>query len=230
MPKSTSQDFIETKNAEANRPVWLYRVQIDSNPVNDLFIAESETNVDYFKDTNTPQTYTARPISHKGISENTDGEVDAVKVIWANVNREVQAYLEANDGLRGKKVTIRQVFRENLDDPAAHIQDFYYIDSVLVTPMEAEFTLTSKLDILEVMVPRRKFNRHFCPWRYRGEGCFRTVEDSNGFPTGTFTAPEDFEVNGADTCNKTLEDCERHKNNKRFGGFPGVPGKTVFTT
>lgn len=226
MVRETSAAFTEVKNAEANQPVWLFRVAIDDNPTHDLFLAESEGAVAYFKDTNTPQTYAAAPIKHGGISENTDAEVDVVKIQWGNVNREVQAYLELHDGLRGKKVTIRQVFRELLGDPAAHLEDVYYIDGVHVTPVTAEFTLTSKLDVMEVVLPCRKFNRHFCAWAYKQEGCWLAQED------GTFNEPEDFKVfgGGPDSCNKTLADCTRHNNIGRFGGFPGVPGRTIFTT
>ena len=231
MPRITSDDFTEVKNAPTNAPVWLYRVATDDDPSHDLFLAESDQDVMYFKDANTPQLYQAAPIRHSGIGENTDSEIDTLKITWGNINREAQAYVEQRDGLRGKKVTIRQIFRELLGDPAACVQDIYTVDAVRMTVEAAEFTLTTKLDVLSVMVPIRKFNRHFCAWRYKCDGCWLTKYTPEGFPDGTFSEPEDFKVfgGGSDSCDKTLTDCERHNNHQRFGGFPGVPGKTVFT-
>ena len=193
MPHNPSANFIITKNAETNAPIWLYRINISDTPGDpgeaDLYLAEYNTNVAYYETNsgvNTTRTYAAWPISHEGVSENTDGAIDSLAVSVANVSREIQAYLELRDALRGRKVTIRQVFAERLNDPEAYIEDIYYIDSASATSRAVTFSLTGQLDVLSVRVPRRMQLRNHCCWPYKGAGCW--LDDGDG----TYSEPTGF--------------------------------------
>ena len=190
MPRNVPDAFIAEKNALTNAPIWLYRVNRSDTPTvegeEDWFLAEYPENVAYFKDINTAQTYLAFPLRHGGIHENGEGRIDSLEVTVANVSREIQYELETRDGLRGRKVTIRQVFADHLDDPAAYIEDIFYIDAVAANEQHVTFTLTSKLDVLDIQLPYRRFTRDFCPWTYKGEGCW--VSDGGG----GWTPPSDF--------------------------------------
>ena len=193
MPRSPSANFTATKNAQTNAPIWLYRVNISDTPdeagEGDLYLAEYQTNVAYYETNggvSTARTYLAWPIEHEGVSENTNSQVDSLTMKVSNISREMQAYLEQRDGLRGRKVTIRQVFAEYLNDPLAHIEDIYYIDSVTASGRSAEFTLTGNIDIMDVKLPRRKYLRNFCQWKFKGFGCW--VDDGDG----TFSEPTNF--------------------------------------
>jgi lambda family phage minor tail protein L len=214
--------FLAEKNAATNAPVWLYRIQIDDTPTNDLFLAESDADVSYFKDVSTAQTYTAFPITHAGIGSNLDGEVDQLNVTVANVNLLIQAYLEQNAGLRGNKVTVRLVFRDALADPTAHIESVFYIDSAQATAQSVSFTLTSKMDLLNTTLPRRTFADRRCQWAYKGLGCWLDDDD------GTYTQPAGFTAGSPDTCTRSITDCERHTNEERFGAFPSIPNRRYF--
>ena len=183
-----STDFILEKNKQTNEPMWLYRVSVDGIAANDLFLAEYDDDVEYFKDTNTAQTYSsAIPITHKGMDESADGKIGGITVDIANATREMQAFLELNDGLRGRKVTIRQVFQPLLADSDAYIEDVYWVDSAVAELSKISFKLTSRLDILRMTLPRRKFYRNYCPWSYKGEGCYLKQPDGSFLPPATFS-------------------------------------------
>ncbi|GAG29228.1 unnamed protein product, partial [marine sediment metagenome] len=92
---------------------------------------------------------------------------------------------------RGNKVTIRQVFYENIDgepaaDTSAYVEDIFYIDAATTTETAAQFTLTTKLNILDIQLPLRRFSRNRCWATYSGEGCWE--EDG----AGGWSQPTDF--------------------------------------
>ena len=232
MPRSLDADFITEKNAETNAPIWLYRVETTDSRANDLYIAEYHENVTF-----DGQEYSAGTdpngsgISHDGVSERRDGTIEQLTITVSNINRNFQSFLEKNDALRGRKVTITQVFFAHIDgevgaDTDAFIRDEYFIDSAISTETIVAFTLTGKVNVLQITVPRRKYARRHCQFGYKIEGCFE--ENSSG----GFSAPVGFVADPSgptgDACNKTLEQCAEHNNKSRFGGFPGVPSKHVF--
>lgn len=209
-------------NALTNRPIYLYRIQTSDNVADDVYIAQYNANVAYFKDTSTAQTYTAKPIRREGIAYNSDGEIDGLTIEIGNANREFGAVMELasypNEGLRGFKVTVRRVDASLLADNTAYIEDIYYIDSSsFVGADRVSLSLKSKLDVLAVEIPGRRYCRSSCPWSYKGLGCWK--DDGAGTPE----APADFEETSDDTCGKTLTECERHVNRDRFGGFWSIP-------
>ncbi len=191
-------DFIAEKNKETNRPIWLYRINVSDDPqVPDLYFAENITSVSFFETNDgvdTARTYTAFPISHGGVNQNSDGRVDQVSVSIGNVSRVIQEYVESNNGLRGRKVTIRQVFANCLTNPNNYIEDIFYIDSIpSATEKTIEFTLTSKFDIVDLQLPGRVYQRNRCSWLYKGDGCFINGSAPTGFDTektALFTSKE----------------------------------------
>jgi len=236
--RDVSAGFKAEKNKETNQPIWLYQVEVEPDPnpddVPDLFIAEYDEDIDF----PVPPTgsirrpsgtvYQAFPLQHEGVEENIEGRIDEFQVTMGNVDRTVQAYLEQRDGLRGRKVTVRLVFYNHLDDSSACIEDVFYVDSVSVGDRSATFRLTSKLDIMRVELPRRRFSRNFCAWEYKREGCWL----SSDAPGVDWEAPEGFvaeDTNVDDECDKRIETCALHNNRARFGGFPSIPtGRTTF--
>jgi len=76
---------------------------------------------------------------------------------------------------------------------------------------DVTFTLTSKFDILSVNLPARKYSRNYCGWKTLG-----CTECGYG---------------GAETeCNKTLTRCRVLANSGRFGGFPSIPSRKLWTS
>jgi lambda family phage minor tail protein L len=198
--RSINSTFKAEKNKASNRPIFLYTIYAYDGS-NNLYFAEYDIDV-VFDDI----TYTKFPIKHDYISENINGQIDSIKISVSNVSREIQGYLETND-LRGKKVKITMVWANQLSDVNAKIDDIYYIDTITANQAVAEFTLTSKFDVLNVDLPGRRYSRNYCAWKFKSTEC--------GY-------------GGAETsCNKTFQRCRDLSNQERFGGFPAIPMRKV---
>lgn len=162
-----------------------------------LRYAEWADNISYGGD-----TYYAAPISSETITENMSQEIDQLSVKFGNVDRSFVHYLESHDGLRECKVTIKTVFADLLADDAAHTDDIFYVASSSMGQTWAIFLLKSKLSLLSVQLPNRRFYRDTCQWGFKSTEC--------GYA-------------GAETtCNHTTARCLALANLKRFGGFPGT--------
>lgn len=203
MPLDTNSGFIAEKNKAENRPIFLYIVH-EYDGSNDLRFASYDADVTFDGD-----LYQKFPITHDAVQDNSQGQIDSVAVSISNVSRLIQAYLELYDW-GGKKVTIRQVFADTLGDVDAKIDHVFYIDNYSADEKNVTFNLTSKMDVMDIFLPRGVYNRNYCRWRFKGTEC--------GYA-------------GAETtCNKTKQDCRDNKNNVvRFGGFPSIPQRRLFT-
>jgi lambda family phage minor tail protein L len=189
--------FTQEKNKAVNSPLFLYTIYNYNGLDDDLNFARWDTDIVYGG-----VTYTKFPITHEKISENTSGEVDTVQIRISNVNRLIQSFLE-DYSWSGKKIIIKQVWADHLDDAEAYIMHEYYIDSYSTNEMEAVFTLTSKFDVLDIVLPGGTYNRNYCRWKFKSSEC--------GY-------------SGAETtCNKTLQRCRELGNQERIGAFPAVP-------
>lgn len=199
--RNINSTFVSEKNAETNKPVRLYTIwQYDGS--NNLYFAEYDTNITF-----NSVTYTAFPITFDVVSENNQGSIDSVNVTVGNVSRIIEAYIQAND-MRGKKVTIKTVWANQLANADAYIDDIFYIDSYTSSEQSVTFSLTSKFDLLDIQLPLRRYSRNYCQWKYKGTECGAT--------------------SGLSTCNKTKQDCKARNNYERFGAFPSVtPNKVV---
>jgi lambda family phage minor tail protein L len=202
MPRDIDTTFTSEKNAQTNKPIFLYTVyDYDGNNKN-LNFAEYDSDVVY-----DDITYSAFPITHEVISENISGEIPSVNVTISNISRFLQAHLEAYD-FRNKKVSIKQVWADQLADTDAYIEDVYYIDSYTAGEAHVGFVLTSKLDILSVSIPARHYSRNYCQWKFKSTECGYSSSET--------------------ACNKTLTRCRELSNQERFGGFPAIPSRRIF--
>jgi lambda family phage minor tail protein L len=201
-----SQDstFKSEKNKQENQPIYLYTIEDYDGVSNNLCLAEYDTDITY-----DGVTYTKFPIKHDEIPENTQGEIDNIRVTVANVNRIIQAYLESYD-LRGKKVTIKLVWANQLADTDAYIDFIFYIDNYVANQDAVVFSLSSKYDIIDLTLPNGVYNRNYCRWKFKSTEC--------GY-------------SGAQvTCDKRKTTCKNTMSNiARYGGFPSVPTGRLFT-
>jgi lambda family phage minor tail protein L len=196
--------FKDNKNLPSNQPIFLYTIENFDGASNNLNFAEWDADVVY-----DGVTYSKFPIKHDGIGENSHGELDSILVTVANVNRAIQAYLEAYD-LRGKKVVITIVFADQLADADANIKFTYYIDNYTANQDTVDFSLSSKYDVIDITLPLAKFYRNYCRWKFKGAECAYA---------------------GAETvCDKRKTTCKNTMGNvARYGGFPSVPSQRLFT-
>jgi len=196
--RDITADFRTEKDKKENRPICLY--EIGGVPDDFKYLAEYDTDVVFGG-----HTYIKFPLKRSNISESRGGGVDTLTISISNVSREVQYYLENNDGLRGEKIRILQVWADHLAEPTNYIEDIFYIESTIAREHQAEFNLTSKFDVMEAVIPGRRLNRLYCQWVFKSDEC--------GY-TGVETS-----------CQHTLEYCRILGNQKRCGCFPGVPGQ-----
>lgn len=201
MAKTIPTEFKETKNLQENRPIHLFTIYDYDGSNTDLYFAENNADV-VFDGT----TYTAFPISFDVVSENKSGNIDRVQIILANISRVIGGYLETYD-FRKKKISIKLVWADQLDDTDNYIEDIFYIDGYTADEKNVTFSLSSKFDVLDVSLPFRKYSRNYCCWVFKGSEC--------GY-TGSET-----------TCNKTKAQCKSYNNYSRFGGFPSVTQNRV---
>lgn len=198
--RNLTENFVTEKNKPENRPIYLYTIYA-YNGTDNLYFAGYDVDVTF--PASGGQTYTAFPIVHEQVNENAEGQIDLVRLRVGNANRLLQGYLEAND-FRGLKVDITLIFMDRLASSSDKTVETFYVDSYTVTEEAGEFLLSSQFDVQDVEIPRRKFLRNYCQWRFKGDEC--------GYS------------GGETTCNKTKQDCKDNKNNyARFGGFPSIP-------
>lgn len=241
--RSLPTSFVQTAHAETNTPIWLYRIEAPATTIDaatwaliqadealsalfpsvssagnafpDIYMAEWDDDVTFDS-----QVYIEYPLKRTQITENMRGQIDSLRLIICNVSRGLQAFLEYYDALRAAKVTIRQVFQEDIADPTAYTETIFTVDRASVTEKEATLHLTSRMDVFNVVLPQRTYSRWTCQWGYKSTaGCWL----ANG------SAPADFVAGSPDTCSKTFSECSRHSNTVRFGGFPSVPSRRTYS-
>jgi len=173
-------------------------------------------------------TYAATPIEVEGFEMTTKGTLPRPTMRVANANSAISALLVLYNPLQAKVTRIRTC-KKFLDavnfsggnataDPTAKFEDeIWYIDRVSQeNPELVEFELTSKLDLLNLALPRRQVLEH-CPWKYRGSEC--------GYRGKRYFDVNDNSTTAAnDQCGKRYTSCALRftSGNLPFGGFPGA--------
>jgi len=215
MPIETNDAFRNETRKRATQPIFLYTIYDYDGAGNNKYFAAYHTNIKFGDDD--PQIeYIKFPITHDQITENTKGEIDTVKVQLSNIARYVEYYLQNYD-LRGKKVSIKMVFFNLLDDPDAFVEFSNYIDSYRSNVKDVVFSLVSKFDILGVTIPLRMFIKSHCQWLFASPAIRALGKGSECGYTGS-----------EETCNLTRSRCRELLNQRRFGAYPSALGGTSY--
>lgn len=119
-------------------------------------------------------------------------------------------------------------------DPDSYMKDVFKIDQLEgLSEYVATFGLISWLQYFKTTLPKRRYMKNTCPWKYKGEECqypsngTGTIVGTNLTANGYFTAAGVSTSNPLeDVCSKSFESCELRNNSIHFGGFPGT-GRTV---
>jgi len=147
--------FVLAKNTldEASPWIELYEIELTSGAA--LYLTNHPVDVIY-----DGITWQPWPIRRELLESNIQGQLPQLVVHVANVTRDVEAYLEAYDGLRGKRVWLRLV---NLNDLAAgEMGSVWYVDSVSANAEVASFVLVKNLAVAS-KVPKRVVTRELFP-------------------------------------------------------------------
>lgn len=149
MPKQLPSAFLIQKNKleQFSPSIELWQVEVSDTLT--LYLANHPVAVRYEGRDHIPF-----PITHDEIKEEAQGRLQRLSVRVANVTREVQYYLEHNDGMRGRSVTLILVFYD-ADDPAGslalgEVRQVYTIDAVQANDQVAVFVLGKGLPLLDL--------------------------------------------------------------------------------
>jgi len=201
--------------------LWLYEVQVPTNPLTRFRLVASSKSVDYGVDTiGNPLTYMPAPIQHSPIDETSDGSTPRLQLQVGNAQRVMMQDLEDYAGLADQPIVIRIVHRSMLAVPTAHIRIDGIITSATATAELVTFAVGIH-NLMEYKLPARRYSKFHCGHGYGDAMCAAPIDNA------TFLAMYP-------TCPKSLEACRlrgleeavlalpvRHP--LRFGGFPGIP-------
>jgi len=230
---STPQSIQEQlQSLEPSAIIELFQLELTEaiNGVNQVYYYHAGTNELTTDVVFNGLTYTATAIEIEGFQASTKGVLPRPTMRINNTNNAISALLLLYNPLQAK-VTRIQTCKKFLDavnftggtnataDPTAKFEDqIYYIDRVASeNPTMVEFELASKLDLINVALPRRQILEH-CPWVYR--------EDS----TCGYKGKKFFDINNNptteanDVCGKRYTSCTLRfpEGDLPFGGFPGA--------
>lgn len=142
MAKSFSAALTEAKNRHhsGNPLVWLYRVEIDGTPANDLRLANYYQDVSYDQgDGSGVQTWIKSSLRLADISER-DGTLQDSQVSIQNIDRDAANRIEQGQIL-DRRVTILLVSFEDLGSAGHHDELRYAVRKATITEKVATFTL-----------------------------------------------------------------------------------------
>jgi len=120
-------------------------------------------------------------------------------------------------------------------DPYAYL-DHKFIITKMISYDETRivFNLSERTTQINKELPRRKFYKNTCPWKYKGIEC-KYPTGGSGTIANTYPAVSAngmFTINNAtttdpalDSCSKSITACRLRNNIQNFGGFPGTNDK-----
>ena len=160
-------------------------------------------------------TYSPFPMSRAEFERDAVGAITSASVSIANIDRVIQARLEANE-LHGRTVVYRLVntaITASASD--CYVERFEILDAV-ADALTVTFRL-GKQNLFDRPFPANRFMRTRCGWVYGSTECGYDTTRSGALAT----------------CAKTVSDCETHGDDevtaglvrnhpRRFGGFPGI--------
>ena len=221
----------QLQSLEPSAIIELFELQLTEavNGVDQTFYYHAGTNELSSNIVFNSLVYVAAPIEVDGFEVSSRGTLPRPSMKISNVNSAISALIVLYNPLQAKVTRIRTC-KKFLDatnfangvnttaDPTAKFEDeIWYIDRVAnENPQLVEFELTSKLDLTNLVLPRRQVLEH-CQWKYRGEEC--------GYASNRF-----FDINNAstdkagDVCGKRYSSCaiRFRSGDLPFGGFPGA--------
>lgn len=156
MPEPLSANLIREKNKLEQTSPWLtlWDVQVSLSLV--IHLTNHAQVVIY-----NGLEYIPFPIRHEEIREEAHGRLQRIVVHVANVTGEVQYYLETNDGMRGRSVTMTIISKDN--PTYGGVTQTFLIDSVTANEQVASFVLGKPIPILDVRLPGRLIARDLFP-------------------------------------------------------------------
>lgn len=203
-----SADFIAATQArhDAEGWFWLFEIQLATSAASDRWVLLASTDEDVEFQT---FTYHAYPCELESVQSNLTGTLGETQLSVSNLHGLAAQYLRDYEGLVGRRVVARLVHEGMLTDPDDSFPIEFECVGSSVDHAAAALRL-GQLDLNDLQFPRGRYHRGSCRFVY--------VEDGRGRCGNTTTVG---------SCDRTLDGangCTAHGNDRRFGGFPSMPG------
>ena len=166
-----------------------------------------------------------------------DNVVSSRGGVEATVQRIEDNYkLHLSNALDASTAVGDAVYIVNVDkDSESYLEDTFKIDQLeSLSEYVATFGLVSWLQYFKIVVPKRKYYKNTCQWKYKGEECQYpgpgrlpipgTNKLSNANPIAANNEAMLSETD--DVCGKSFAACRARNNEVHFGGFTGT-GRSI---
>lgn len=204
--------------------VWLYEVEVPTDPVTRIRLTNNPTPVSFgFDSDGAALTYSPFPIVHSGIKKTAAGDIPTIGVSVGNVTREIGRLIDAHDGLDGAPAVIRLVNLADLGNAKAQVEERAEVRGCKVGARIVTITLAA-YSLYRAKVPPERYVSTVCKHAFGGPRCGYLIPASPGETVGT----------GFSTCARRRTDCEERGADelarglpqihpRRWGAFPGMP-------
>jgi len=203
VPRLTAETSIEAKKASTAPIIFIRVLNIphrDGSGSTSVYLCDAGEFVSFFDENGDPEAYIPVGIEFDRIEQDNTTRMVNFRVRIDNVSRDFCAL--ANQGIiDGCRIEILRGYRALLSD-VSYAQPLIQgiIQSWRITEATIELEVTSAIGLFQKVPRRLCWSR--CQWQFKGDICRANAE--------------------ATTCGKTLEDCKRFYNVRRFGGFPYI--------
>jgi lambda family phage minor tail protein L len=164
-------------------------------------------------------TYYPFPISRGPIEWDSQASIPKTRVELANARRDFAHYLEQGHGFVDRQVTWRLVHTSFLASATDRMPMSWIVSEARINDAVIQLDLEAR-GFQNLRLPRERFLRDRCGWRFRSEECGYEPDAALG-------------ANYRD-CAKSVEDCEDRGDDEvarglprlhplQYGGFPAVP-------
>ncbi len=207
--KAPHSDFTDQAEAFKSTPINLVEIELSS--ASTIRYAFWDTDISFDS-----ETYTALRGEFSPPGTNIQLELPNLSMEFDNVDK-YWVDVVADYDLQGNDVTIKTVFEDELDNADAFIADTYTIGSWVVLHNKLSIELSTKFNVVGVVLPRRTYQAYFCSWKFRDQK----------------TCGYSVAIGNLSKCDKSFDGdngCTKHflgTDIRRFGGFPSRIRRTA---
>lgn len=188
---------ITEKNKLSASGAFINLFQIDITGESAIRLAQNTEDVTWGGN-----TYSAFPIRLNEVNENLQGKISSTLVQFSNVDRTLEPYLAAHNGMVGAVITVTIVHSDHLAESDPVLEDEFTIMEAVSDENWVTFTVGG-VSPFQRRFPRDRYLSTVCRHFFKGPLCLYAGADT--------------------TCDHTLTDCRDNKGNEvQYGGSPGI--------
>ena len=200
MNDSLSLAQILEKNKLYNSSVYVVLVEIRLSTDSVIRLCNDSKDIEW-----QGFNWVAFPFDLGDLKDSDGGETQEITLSVSNVLRVMQSYIEQAKGGVDTEVVLRVVNTETLDEAMPLVEEFFGVTETSIDNENISFKLGIGIPLF-LRFPERRFLKNFCEFEYGGMECAVKSAVLAQYPI----------------CNRTLPDCEKRGNSRRFGGEPSI--------